>query len=79
MHIAGPETRPGCEIHLRNPTVLGNYATDAQGRAGLPVQVPNDPALVGTLLYLQAVHLRSGGPLFGSLELTEGLELLVGR
>ncbi len=71
--------RPGCEIHLRNPTVLGNYATDAQGMASLPVQVPNDPALVGTLLYLQSVHLRSGGPLFGTLELTEGLELLVGR
>ncbi len=71
--------RPGCEIHLRNPTVLGNYATDALGMASLPVQVPNDPALVGTLLYLQSVHLRGGGPLFGTLELTEGMELLVGR
>ncbi len=69
---------PGCEINVQSPTALGNYATDAQGAARLTVAVPNDPALLGAHLHLQSVHLRTGGPLFGSLELTEGLELLVG-
>ncbi len=70
--------RPTCEINVANPTALGNFTTDPQGAARLPVQVPNDPALVGALLYLQSVHLRTGGPLFGNLELSEGLEVLVG-
>ncbi len=69
---------PGCEINVQSPAALGNYATDAQGAARLTVAVPNDPALLGAHLHLQSVHLRRGGPLFGSLELTEGLELLVG-
>ncbi len=68
----------GCVIQVAAPSPLANYSTDAQGDARLTVSLPIDPALIGAHLFLQSVHLRVGGPLLGGLELTQGLELLVG-
>ena len=54
-------------------------STSATGVATLRLDLPVDPALAGLLLYLQAGVVRAGGPLGGELELTQGLELLIGR
>ncbi len=70
---------PGCEIHLPNPIAIGAGTTDAQGLFRLTLSVPNQPALVGARFYLQAAIVKTNGPLFGTLEATEALELQIGR
>ncbi len=66
---------------LRVPTsaaAVGLGSTDANGALAFGLQIPNDPALVGAEVVLQAVVATSGGPVFGVAELTNGLELTAG-
>ena len=58
---------------LQKQQDLGQRAKDLSRTLSMEQKI-----LLGVQLYLQSVHLRQGGPLFGSLELSEGLELLVG-
>ena len=71
--------RPACEINVQDPHTVAGFVTDASGASRLPFPVPNAPLLIGGQAYLQAVLLTPGGVLFGALELTEGLEVLVAR
>jgi ELWxxDGT repeat protein len=68
----------GCTLLIAAPQLFGVASTNLQGAASKPVQVPNDPSLVGALLYYQWAVLETAGPLLGHAGLSDGLELLIG-
>ena len=53
---------------------LAAPAFDGQGRLQLPLPVPNDPGIVGALVYLQVFGAGAGG-----LAASNGVEILVGN
>jgi hypothetical protein len=44
-----------------------------------PLPLPNDPALEGASLVLQAIEFGTGGPLFGQFRVTNGLRIRFGN
>jgi len=80
---AGSTSFRGCTVWLGpNLASLGFVSlavSDANGRVLHPGPVPADPALEGLRLRLQAVARRpGGGALLSDLELSDGLEVLLG-
>ncbi len=69
---------PTCEINVAAPIGIGAFSTDPSGRTDLPLVIPNDPALQGATFLLQSAIATPGGALFGTVELTEGLLVVVG-
>ena len=69
---------PTCEINVAAPIGIGAFSTDPSGRTDLPLVIPNDPALQGATFLLQSAIVTPGGALFGTVELTEGLLVVVG-
>ncbi len=67
-----------CAIYLANPLGLGLTVLDSEGAGSLSVGVPADPALVGLELIAQGASSVVGGPLLGSFEVTNGVELVFG-
>ncbi len=70
---------PSCLQHLVAPDTVGAATTDPTGTATLSFTVPVLPALVGDLLHFQAFAAVPGGPLFGTVAASPGLEVVVGR
>ncbi|MCU0867076.1 MAG: hypothetical protein MUC36_25110 [Planctomycetes bacterium] len=69
---------PGCTLYLDNPVVThGVHTANAAGQVLSPLAIPNSPALEGTRLAWQAVEVTAGGPVFGFLALSNGIETLV--
>lgn len=52
--------------------------SDGSGVASYALPIPNDPGLEGIDLIFQGAGANPGGPLFGSVDLTNGLEVRVG-
>lgn len=69
---------PGCANLLGPATAVGTAILDAGGQAAVPFAVPSVPSLAGVAAYLQWAVVSPGGPLLGVLELSEGLEVVVG-
>ncbi len=70
----------GCSFYLQPlPADLRTVITDALGEARVPLQVPQDPHLVGLLLHAQALVLDPHGAWLGLLSFSNGLELVIGR
>ncbi len=74
-HVALPG---GCTMHTPEIVSIGLLA-DARGFARATVPIPNDRNLLGGVLYAQGAFGEAGGPLFGGLGLSEGLQLVIGR
>jgi len=66
---------PGCELH-QPLDLLVAFATSA-GSGSLPLLVPNDPSLAGTVIYNQAATLTPGLNAFG-FATSNGLALTIG-
>lgn len=58
-------------------TLVG--ATDDAGKADIPIVVPNDVKLVGTTLQTQFAVVSPGGSIAGIFDLTDALEIVVGK
>jgi hypothetical protein len=70
----------GCTLLGADPIVsVPLPPADASGITGLPLPVPNIPALEGGELIVQGISVRSGAPLFGLLELSNGVRVRVGN
>ncbi len=70
----------GCSFYLQPlPADLRTVITDPLGEARVPLQVPQDPQLVGLLLHAQALVLDPHGAWLGLLAFSNGLELVIGR
>ncbi len=69
----------GCLLHLVQPDTVAALLADGTGDASVSFTVPNVPALLGDLLHFQAFAMVPGGPLFGTVAGTPGLEVVVGR
>lgn len=69
----------GCSIYLAAAEIVLPLATDPAGTSSLPITLPAAPVLVGLPLYFQSLVTAPGGPLFGSFELSGGVELVVGQ
>jgi len=79
----GSTTFRGCTIWIGPNLASFGFASlalsDASGRAVHPGPIPADPALEGLRMRLQTVARRPGGGLLlSNLELSDGLEVLVG-
>ena len=69
-----------CRLLVQFPVLpLGTVVTDTQGRAALPLQVPNDAGLIGANLFSQWAVVDPRGELLGVAVLSDGLSLLFGR
>ena len=68
----------GCTLYLGTSSFLFGLTTDANGEAQLPVSLGSSPSLVGVELFLQAAAVVVGGPYLGLVELSNGLEVIVG-
>ncbi len=75
---AGAGALGECVVYIPNPQVAGLTVLDVDGAGGFSFSFPVDPALIGVEAYLQGASAVSGGPLLGSFELTDGLELVFG-
>lgn len=71
INVAGLEVN----VSLVPPFAIIPLATDANGRAELPLAVPTDPAVAGTVVRAQWFAADAGGPL--GLTASRGLELEV--
>jgi len=82
--VAGTFQFGGCDFHLgatlANSFPVSVVTSDAGGLAVHPAAVPNDIALEGLDVFLQAVARNPGnGPLFGNFDLSDGLRVRVGN
>jgi hypothetical protein len=69
---------PGCTLYLDGTAVLHQaLVANASGGALSTFPIPPNPALEGTVLRWQAAEVVAGGPLFGFLNLSNGIELLL--
>jgi hypothetical protein len=78
---AAPTFR-GCPLWTGTlrPALVSVVTSDAEGLATHPAPIPNDVALEGRALHLQAVGRAPGrGVLFGAFELSDGLLVRVGN
>ena len=71
---------PGCIqfLDLQSFGVFGYLVADGAGVAQAPVPIPDVPALDGLSLFWQAAQAVSGGPVFGFLTLSNGLQTRIG-
>jgi len=69
----------GCRVFLATPSFGGVGTTDAVGASTFALPVPNNPALVGTGLWLQSLVVEPGGAFLGLGGLSPALEVRVGN
>lgn len=67
-----------CASLLGPSVLLASVITDTTGAASVGFQVPGVPSLIGVPFYNQWAVLRTGGPVFGLLDLSNGLEVVLG-
>jgi hypothetical protein len=69
-----------CLVHVdpARAAVLPMGSTDDGGAWSLALELPEEPALVGVEVTLQALVAVAGGPLAGSWQVTNGLDLRLG-
>ena len=69
---------PGCVAYLADPIVpYGVFVADGSGLAVAPWAIVNDVSMEGLVIDWQAAELVTGGPLWGFLALSNGLEILI--
>ena len=68
-----------CTLLVGSPTVGTVVVTDAAGTASATHAIPNQPALLGSDLFLQWGIVDPLGPALGFLALSDGLQLHLGR
>ena len=69
------EIEPGCFIYLASAIPYGVFIADGTGHAVAPFVISNDPSMNGLLIDWQAAEVVTAGPVFGFLELSNGLEI----
>jgi hypothetical protein len=70
---------PGCTDQVDPATlVVGGVVQATTGSASVPLALPGTPVLAGLSLYLQAVQVVTGGPVFGQFSLSNALSLRAG-
>lgn len=72
----------GCSLYplLSEMVVLNvNASTDASGNSRFGLPVPPRPELAGTPVTTQALIVNLGGPAFGLAELSNGIQMRIGR
>lgn len=70
----------GCTLFVNSPIlVVGPLVADPSGVANLAVPIPADVAFEGIELFFQGIESFAGGPLFGALNLTNGLGVRIGN
>lgn len=74
----GEVLAPGCRAWIGPSALVASAIADAAGEVSVPFQIPALPSLAGVGFYAQWSVLASGGPLLGLLELSEGLEVILG-
>ena len=75
---AGNLTIGTCTVWLDPAFFLfGSTVADANGDAQVGYAIPNDVSLEGLAVTWQAASLVAGGPLFGFLELSNGVTTLL--
>ncbi|MBI5852461.1 MAG: hypothetical protein HZB39_15710 [Planctomycetes bacterium] len=67
-----------CAIRAANPFVALSAATDAAGRASIPIAIALDRSLVGVELVTQWLVADPGGALLGAFAASAGLRVVVG-
>lgn len=69
----------GCNVYLV-PTLylVGSATADGSGLAQVPFPIPLDLSLDGLHLAWQAAMMGNGGPFLGFLELSNGIETILG-
>ena len=67
-----------CQVSITIPLHSFPALTGAQGNTAKSSAIPCQPGLVGASVYLQWVSGELGGPLVGSIELSDGLEVVIG-
>ncbi|MEO0631873.1 MAG: ELWxxDGT repeat protein [Planctomycetota bacterium] len=68
----------GCSIYLGSPVLMLLTPTDGEGRASVPLVVPEEASLVGLNLWWQTLIADPGGALNGAAALTPALEVWIG-
>ncbi|MBK8099383.1 MAG: hypothetical protein IPK26_19925 [Planctomycetes bacterium] len=69
----------GCVQYLGAPLIaLGYVQATVFGITVLPQPIPSNPALSGMRVNFQCAELVSGGPVLGSAQLSNGLQLVLG-
>lgn len=68
----------GCASLLGPSVLLANAVADGSGKASVTFQVPAVPSLLGLAFYNQWSVVSAGGPLFGLLDVSNGLEVVIG-
>jgi hypothetical protein len=71
------EIVPGCFVYLASPISYGVFFADAAGHAVAPFPIANDVSMNGLAIDWQAAEVVAAGPLWGFLELSNGLEILI--
>ncbi len=69
----------GCTILIVPGTITFYGVTDAQGRFGAQVPLPNDAGLLGLQWFTQGMVLDPAGGLYGAASATDGLRIRLGR
>ena len=70
----------GCTLHVPVGAAIAVAAgsTDASGVVSYTLTIPNDPALIGAEVTVQAFIADPGGPALGVGDLTNAVELCIG-
>jgi len=68
-----------CSVYLDTPMFGNAGTTDAVGASTFAIPVPNNPALVGTGLWLQSLVVEPGGAFLGLGGLSPALEIRIGN
>jgi len=69
---------PGCTAWVTSQFVShGSWVADGNGLVTAPLPIPNSLALEGTVIGWQAAEIVLGGPLFGFVALSNGVEILI--
>lgn len=71
------ELTSDCAGLVKSPLFVGTFVTDGAGDGEAVFGIPNLPPLVGLPFYFQAAH-DTGVGAFGGLDLTNGLEVILG-
>lgn len=67
-------------LGLPGPRIpIGTAVADFDGQARLDLAIPSQSFWLGAELYLQAAVVQFGGPVLGTLGLSNGLELVLGQ
>ncbi|MBK8975790.1 MAG: hypothetical protein IPM29_07675 [Planctomycetes bacterium] len=77
----GPAEIPlngSCSL-LTQPLLSASTVSRGDGTAAFPIPLANDPALVGAMVCCQAIAAAPGGAAYGVVDLSHGLQVVVGR